>query len=125
MTDVQAWMREKKNRVLTARFLREIGFDGSDQEVEQIAVALEALAVFEERNALYRDGWYHAGAIDNLRNARRKVSRQMNIATVVCEKDPPALADGNLDDAIDVINYTTFAVRNMRFVNFDGTPEKE
>lgn len=123
MVDVQAWMREKKNRVLVARFLREVGLNGTDGQVEHLGVALEAVAVYEDRTALYRDTWRGMGAIDNLQTARRKLARQLNIVSVICEGSPPVLKDGNLDDAIDVINYVTFGIRNMRLLNFDGEGE--
>lgn len=121
---VQDLMRIKENRQLAARFLKEFGIDGSATQVDQLAVFLEALMVMDDREALYRDIWRNHGGIDNLRNAKRKVARQMRTLTVIEEGTTP-LAAGHLDDAIDGCNYLAFCVRNIRDLNFDGVSDDE
>jgi len=127
MTDrnvVQDLVRIKENRQLVARFLIEFGIDGSDTLIDQLAVMLEAVMVMDNREVFYRDIWRNHGGVDNLRNAKRKVARQMRTLTVIEEGTTP-LAAGHLDDAIDAINYLAFTVRNIREMNFDGVGDDE
>ena len=118
-------VRHPATRSMLRDFLRDFGLQPTDTNVEHLAVLLEAVEVHDERARKYADQWQRAGAFDNLRNARRKVNRQMGTLSTLSETDRVALAEGNDDDAIDAINYCAFAVRNMRLLNIDEVEDDE
>jgi hypothetical protein len=123
---VQDKLRIQENRQLVARFLKEFGIDGSDTEVDQLAVMLEAMVVMDNREAVYRDIWRNTGGVQNLKDAKKKVMRQLSVLSTLVPGNPkPVLQKDHLDDAIDAINYLVFAVRNIRQINFDGVDDEE
>lgn len=76
--------------------------DITDNHVEQFAVLAEALELFMERDAHHRSLWKEYGATDTAHHCKSKAMR-LNVE--------PA---EHLDDAMDLINYAVFTVRNVR-----------
>jgi hypothetical protein len=81
-----------------------------ESQVEQLAVLLEAFAVFVERNKRYRDVWKKSGWKGSLFDIRKKVTRMWS---VFWHGHPDEKAK-ECDDAIDSINFAAFFVRNVR-----------
>ena len=100
--------------------LEACGIEYNEEVVEQIAVFLTALKLYEERNRTYRNIWETYGALNNLLRAATKVDRSMEIWWH--SRDPnPLLHKDNLDDAIDAINYLVFFIRCVRSGNITGS----
>lgn len=90
----------------------------------QLAVLMEAHAVYRQRSASYGAVWQHYGAQSNLLSAARKVDRLMEMWWHNPD-GAKALQKDATDDAIDAINYLSFFVRNARDGNISGqAPER-
>jgi len=83
---------------------------------EQLTVLVECLKIFDERNSKYKDLWKEVGQDDNLHHMKHKVAR-VDMMFRSGETD--------VDDALDLINYAVFFIRNGRTqderVRDDGT----
>jgi hypothetical protein len=79
------------------------------------AILLEAWYIWRQRNAKYKDNWKHQGARGNLFKLRWKVERAWQ---VLWHSDHIAQAD--MDDLLDCINYCAAAIRCAREGNRDG-----
>lgn len=75
-----------------------------ENEREQLGVLLEAFGVFMEREQKYHSVWQQYGAVDSYHHITSKAAR--------CELYLNGSGDEN--DAIDLINYGVFLIRNMR-----------
>jgi hypothetical protein len=73
-------------------------------------VLIEALEIFLERNAKRADLWKQFGWQDSALHLRSKALR----IALALEKDLDIDPEDVLDDAIDIINYAVFFVRNVR-----------
>lgn len=83
--------------------------DGS--AMAQLAVMSVALELFKERNdGKYHDLWKIYGASDSLHHMKSKYLRTRQNFEDVMESDAGAM---DIDDALDLINYTCFYIRNM------------
>lgn len=71
-----------------------------ETNVEQFAVMVETMRVFQQKNGKYKDLWQEYGIEDLGLHLRSKSSR------VERAQDP--------EDAIDLINYSVFMVRLLR-----------
>lgn len=113
------------NDVMVRSNLREAihqytGMKVTDEDWQQLKVLLRALGKFHERDAKHRGLWRYFGAIDSGFQARAKATRTYNVAIGLL-KDPESVLgmtvdgrrDDPLDDAIDMINYACFFVRNV------------
>jgi hypothetical protein len=99
------------------------GLDRTSTNSEQLLVFLEAVAIHEDRTTHYRDHWREQGGLDNLRNARGKLRRQVAVISTVAGEQAavtPVLSKDNLDDSFDCLNYIGFFIRNARAGNLDG-----
>jgi hypothetical protein len=105
------------------------GIDPSVDNIQQLAIFLEALKLYNDRTVAYGQIWQQYGAMSNLLNVARKTDRLLNIWWTGDEEelDPdtgkpkPLLHKDNLDDAIDLLNYTAFFIRNARAANIHGS----
>lgn len=104
-----------------AMVLINAGIDVTDDNREQLRVCLEAVRTYSERTQTYGQVWRQYGALSNLLSSARKVDRLME--GWWHDGAPPLHKDG-LDDAIDLINYTVFFMRNAREANFVGDRPK-
>jgi len=81
------------------------------KDVDQVKFMLQAMAKFDERNARYNDLWQQGGVQDSAHHAKSKALRLM------WATDPDTqgnMTDADLvDDAIDLINYAVFFLRNL------------
>jgi hypothetical protein len=95
-----------------------------DAEQEHGAVLLEALRVFQERNAVYKDNWKVSGWRGNLFKLRLKVERAW---AVLWDAPPYPISDLDVDDLLDVINYAACTIRCIRDGNRGGSwwPDEE
>jgi hypothetical protein len=96
--------------------LASLGYPEDDAHVEQFRVLMEAFDVFMERNARYRDVWKGSGYRGSLFDLRKKITRMWS---VFWQGHPDEKAK-ECDDALDVINYAAFFVRNVRDGNEYG-----
>jgi hypothetical protein len=74
----------------------------------------EALEKFKERNETYKDGWRTSGAHSHLEQMKHKVKRLLNTYDGEGGED--------LDDAIDLLNYTAFfIIQHRQGIHHDRT----
>lgn len=86
----------------------------NDTNLEQAAVLISALYIFDSRNQKYNDLWKQGGTEDNLQHLKHKVARIRSVTEVALDREE---TDGpipvmSVDDAFDIINYAAFAFRN-------------
>lgn len=82
----------------------------SGSDIDHMVVLFEAFEVMRERNSKYADLWMEYGARDSYEHMKSKFLRS-NLAFTYPE---------DLDDAIDLINYTVFFIRNIRAGRVEG-----
>jgi len=83
--------------------LAAFGYDDIDDNlVAQFLVLMEALELFRVRDPHHKSLWKEYGASDTAFHCKSKALR-LNVA-------PPE----HLDDALDLINYAAFTIRNVR-----------
>jgi hypothetical protein len=85
-------------------FLKAMGIEASETNLRQLAILVRAYYKFVERNAKYKDLWAEYGIDDSLLHIKSKAAR---IVRLVAEDGLGA----DIDDAIDLINYTVFFIR--------------
>lgn len=90
-----------------------IGVPLSDTNVEHFQVLWAAMNLFDNRNSRYRDNWRRYGWRDSLHHCRSKLSRMFSLFG----SDDP---NKDLDDALDLINYAAFFIRNVKDGNEHG-----
>lgn len=94
---------------------RALGIDPSATNVEHAQLLVAALLKFEERNKEYRDLWKEGGTPDSIFHCGHKLARLRRL-----DENASLLAHGTAnygqfhDNALDLINYTVFAIRNKR-----------
>lgn len=86
------------------------GFSETDKR--QLSTLFAAFVKFQERNAKYRDLWKQGGIEDSANHARHKAHRLVLASMNRDQLDP----EDFIDDAIDLINYAVFFIRNSRGV---------
>lgn len=85
--------------------LRTLGLDDNDEMVQQFSFFLEAMNLYDLRGRKYGDAWKAYGFTDSMFHVRSKAARLQAVGA-----NPEA---GHcLDDGIDLLNYTVFAMRN-------------
>jgi hypothetical protein len=96
---------------------------------DQTHVLMEALSLYADRNRRYRDNWRRYGWRGGLFRLRERADRAWDVlfdahtpktasaARTVLDFES---ADAGVDDLIDLINLTSFAVRAVRENNRDG-----
>lgn len=96
------------------------GIEENEENIDQLAVFLTALKLFDDRNRTYRNIWETYGALSNLLRAATKVDREMEIWWHQGLENP-LLHKEALDDAFDAINYLVFFIRCVRSGNITGS----
>lgn len=97
------------------------GEEGEQALSDQLSVMLEALTRYEQANVKYKDNWRRMGWRGMLVRVRERAERLWD---ALWDKDPnrvPIKGKGDLDDAIDLINFACFLVRAVRDGNRDGS----
>lgn len=92
------------------------GIEYNQETADHMLVMVEALKIYNERSKKYGQLWKDAGAAQNFYDAYRKARRLKALYGNRVE----AVPDGQ-DDALDVINYVIFGIRNSR----DGVIEEQ
>jgi hypothetical protein len=80
-------------------------------DAEQVGVLVEAFRKFQEKNAKYRDLWKQGGWMDSAHHIRHKGAR---VAMLLTSDASLTEAETMEEDAIDLINYCAFFIRNIR-----------
>jgi len=93
--------------------LRRGGYGLTETNVQQMVVYLEAFELFVQRNSTYEDLWKDYGWMDTLTHLRSKSMRLVRKFW----RESPSTDKILLDDAMDLINYAVFFVRNFRAGN--------
>lgn len=91
-------------------------FEATDEDAKQFMVMMEALKKFHERDEKHRGLWRYFGAIDSAHQARAKATRTYNVAIGLLKgqfEKGDVFGEVVNDDAIDMINYACFFVRNV------------
>ena len=109
---------------LTRKYLVEMGVvlgDPSDEDVAQMYVLLRAMRTYSVKDQTHRGLWRYFGSLDSAHQARAKATRVYNIAIQLL-RDPEEVinnaAKDPMDDAIDLINYAAFFIRNASEGNY-------
>lgn len=112
------------------KFLCEtFGVEYNEDNCEHLLVFMEAEALYHERTQKYGGLWKEAGACENFYDGFRKARRVARVFPVMltqgeADKALPEHVSG-LDDALDVINYMLFGIRNARAFRFVGPDDAE
>lgn len=99
-------------------------FSENEALMAQFEIFMEALKIYDERNAKYKDNWRRMGWRGMLIRVRERAERLWDDLW-----DAPPKLEGeavpeyqphNVDDAIDLINLAGFLARGVREGNRDG-----
>ena len=85
--------------------LAELGLEVTPDNVAQMAVFVKAMTIYQEREKKHLGLWKDQPLSDTLHHIHSKHARVR--AQVVNVKDP------DMDDALDLLNYTAFLVRRV------------
>jgi hypothetical protein len=87
----------------------------SQEQLEHLSVLLSAFAVYVERNERHGSLWKKFGWMDSIVSVRGKAARcvQQWYGPQTLEGGPGA----DLDDAVDLINFAVFLIRNVQTNN--------
>lgn len=88
--------------------------ESSDTNAEQMSVFLDCMQLFQERNAKYGDLWKEYGWRGNLLHVQSKAAR---VRKVWWDSKDPFGHNADIDDALDLINYAAFFIRNVEADN--------
>lgn len=99
---------------------RAFGIDNTEDNRNQLRVMVEAVQVYDKRSAVYGQLWQQYGALSNLLSVARKADRLME-EWWHNDGAPPVMHKDALDDAVDLLNYTVFFMRNARVLNVLGS----
>lgn len=97
---------EHDNRMFLADRL---GREPTESERAHFSSLMDAFQIFMERNQVYEDLWQDYGWMDSLTHIR---SKSLRLIRKFWRDEAPEDADGLLDDAYDLINYSVFFIRN-------------
>ena len=82
----------------------------TDTNREQMAVFLDCMNLFQERNSKYGDMWKEYVWRGNMLNVQSKAAR---VRKVWWDSKDPYGNNMDCDDAYDLINYAAFFIRNV------------
>jgi hypothetical protein len=92
---------------------------------DQFDTLLEALEIYSDRNGRYKDNWRRfgwRGCIFRIRERAERAWDDLFYAEVPEHiEDHKRWADAKVDDLVDLINFSCFAIRAIREGNRDGT----
>jgi len=110
---------DDKTHDIIEEFLRLVGVTPEESTIEQMGVMVEAIKLFEERNARYNDLWKRDGWLGNVFQLTHKASRIRRLFFDKASRGEAA-ATPDPDDAFDLINYAIFFIRCLRESNRTG-----
>lgn len=115
-------MNYETDMAVANAFLEGIGLDGTEDNREHLDVLVRCLLTYSSREQVYGAAWRQYGAVSNVLSMARKVDRIMNEWWAALVRGEVRDRDGEeLDDAVDLINYTVFFLRNVRDGNISGS----
>lgn len=109
-------------RTAEINLLAAYDLDASMDTREQLQVFMQAMEVYRERSVAYAEVWKQYGAMSNLLSVARKTDRMMSAWHGLSSGE--TIHKDDMDDAIDLLNYCTFFIRNFRSGNLFGSPPK-
>lgn len=112
-------MATKEQEEAMSNLLVAFGIGNTEEAHRQLEVMVDAVRVYDERSSVYGQLWKQYGALSNLLSAARKTDRLM-AEWWFTDGAPPAMHKDALDDAVDLLNYTVFFMRNARVLNVLG-----
>lgn len=74
----------------------------------------EAAELFDERDAIHHGAWKADGAQGSLEHIRHKLTRLRQLNRGGDDRMNREQEDQFCEDALDLINYAVFAIRNVR-----------
>lgn len=90
-----------------------LGYEPTETHVEHMEVLLRVFGKFVERNAKYKDLWRINGPRDSANHIESKAARIQHFTRMVPDMDwSLSEIEAPLDDAVDLINYAVFYIRN-------------
>jgi hypothetical protein len=89
--------------------------DFTEENLAHLEILLEAAEIFKERDEQYRGLWRRFGWLDSLFHIRHKAFRLFRKV----EEGDTGWSPKDTDNALDLINYAVFAIRNGRDGNRD------
>ena len=104
----------------------QLGVEHSTDNINQFLTLMQAFKTYDERSKSYGQAWKQFGALSNLLSVARKAKRLMEVwwysDTDTYVDGKPMLHKDNLDDAVDLLNYTAFFMRQVMEGNLQGDP---
>lgn len=104
--------------IQVGRFYLQFEAAVSESTVQQARVLMEALCVYDQRNATYKDNWKRSGWRGALFKLKLKVERAWD---VWWDATPDPAGEIDVDDLLDAINCAGMAVRQIESSNRDGS----
>jgi hypothetical protein len=100
--------------IIAGKWRAEFPADDLDEDdLEQLEVMVEAFLLYLEKNGKYANLWKEGGHMDSAHHVRHKGARVGMLATQPLAA-PPNKPQEFIEDALDLINYSCFFVRNVR-----------
>lgn len=103
------------NGSVLSQTLADAGLEDNEDNREQLRVMLEAMCIYEEREASRGGLWKEMGAKDSAHHLKSKAMRidytARNALLLRGE-------DRAIDEALDAVNYAVFYARNVRADRF-------
>lgn len=116
---------EAEQELAIQQMLELHGIAYNEETSAHMRLMLECVRVYDSRAKSYGEVWKQYGALSNLLSVARKVDRLMGSWWFRGKGVTPALHKDSLDDAVDLVNYALFFMRNAVSGNLVGhKPER-
>lgn len=111
--------RDEFGRTVQA-ILDALGWPRTLDNAQHVRALIDSAVLLQEREAKYKGLWKNSGANDNSQNLYSKAQR---VKHVLANAVVPEQAMEAEDDLLDIINYASFTLRNVRAGRLDETPQ--
>jgi hypothetical protein len=91
----------------------------NDAMIDQLSIFMDAMDLYQARRQRYGDGWQRYGWLDSLFHMRNKMLR-IEAEFWTTPPDNSHEATVRLDNAMDLLNYIAFFIRNVYDENERG-----
>lgn len=119
---------EEARKARIARCLRELGFEATEDNIEQLSVFVDALDIYDERERTRGGLWKEFSVVDAGHHLKSKAARLFVAATfdrsTLPDEEFPELDSEIKDSALDAINYAAFAERHRQEGRIAVDPEE-
>jgi hypothetical protein len=103
-----------RKRFYAEKIIDILGLNPTESNAEHMALFLVMMNLYDGKNAIHNDTWQRYGWRDSLMHMRSKLKRTEQQFE---QSAPP----NDVDDPMDLINYTMFFLRNLMAHNRNGT----